>query len=67
MTTTFTQAFFDDYRGQVMDLLEKNLNDLTMPDSTNDFDVGIGKVILSLTQQRLTSFSLDKNSSSISI
>eukprot|EP00347_Sterkiella_histriomuscorum_P017917 403347484 len=67
MTTTFTQKFFDDYRGQVMDLLQTNLNDLSMPDSSQDFNVGIGKVFLTLTQQKLTSFSIDKNRSTIKI
>lgn len=46
MTTTFTQRFFDEYRVQVMDLFEKNLNDFDMPNSSKDFNVGIGKVFL---------------------
>ena len=67
MTTTFTQRFFDEYREQVMDLFEKNLNDFDMPDSSKDFSVGIGKVVLALTQQKLESFSIDKQKSTITI
>ena len=46
MATTFTQKFFDEYRYEVMDLFEKNLNDLVIPDANADFNLGLGKVYL---------------------
>ena len=50
-----------------MDLLEKNLNDTRMPDVSKEFSVGIGKVQMDLSNQKLTSFSVNKDASAIVI
>lgn len=67
MASTFTSKFFQLYREDVMDLLVQKLTDFQLPDTTPDYNLGVGKVYLALTKQRLVSFIVDKNRSQIMI
>jgi len=49
MTTTFTSRFFEEYRSWVMDLLEENLQNFDLMDTSKQFNAGLGKVFIGLT------------------
>ncbi|CDW78196.1 phospholipid transfer protein [Stylonychia lemnae] len=67
MTTTFTSKFFEEYRTWVMDLFEEKMQDFELADSKKQFNAGIGKVFIDLSNQKLISFDIDSDKSSIAI
>lgn len=48
-----------------MNVFEQQINNLQMPDSTSQYDVGLGTISLTLQDQNMNQFELDKNESNI--
>ena len=67
LTLTLSETFFQAFKDDVMNVFEEQINTLQMPDSTSHYDVGLGVISLTLEDQKMNQFELDKNESTISI
>lgn len=49
IVTTLTSKFFSEYKKDVMDLFVEKLNDFKLADATPDYNLGVFKLYLALT------------------
>lgn len=65
LTTTFTKEFFAQYKVAVIDLFKSHIDQFHIPDSSPEWNLGIGKAIIDIHNLKVSGFNIDSEGSSV--